>query len=88
MTNASVVGSPRPPPQGQLLKVTYKDGAAEVIVASRYADRHLCSRRPSLLKPGAAVTIFAQEEAGRELDDSPRDGGEGRRQAADVKALP
>src|SRR6266851_3622136 len=62
MTNATVVGITAAPPLGQMLKVTYKDGAAEVIVAP---DTPIVTYVPSdagLLKPGAAVTIFAQKK--------------------------
>src|SRR5438552_5367194 len=62
MTNATVVGITPAPPHGELIKVTYKDGTAEVIVAP---DTPIVTYVPgdaSLLKPGAAVTIFAQKK--------------------------
>jgi hypothetical protein len=62
MTNATVVGISPAPPQGQVLKVTYKDGTAEVVVAP---DTPIVTYVPgdaSLLLPGAAVTIFAQQK--------------------------
>ncbi len=62
MTNATVVGLIPAPPQGDLLKVTYKDGAAEVIVAPETPIVTYVAGDASLLKPGAAVTIFAQKK--------------------------
>ena len=62
MTNATVVGITPAPPQGDLLKVTYKDGGAEVIVAPDTPIVTYVPGDPSLLKPGAAVTIFAQKK--------------------------
>ena len=62
MTNATVVGITPAPPHGELLKVTYKDGTAEVIVAPDTPIVTYVPGDPSLLKPGAAVTIFAQKK--------------------------
>src|SRR5216683_1164125 len=62
MTNATVVGITPAPPQGELLKVTYKDGTAEVIVAPDTPIVTYVAGDASLLKPGAAVTIFAQKK--------------------------
>ena len=42
MTNATVSGVTAAP-QGQVLKVSYKGGEAEVTVGSEHADRYLCS---------------------------------------------
>jgi len=62
MTNATVVGITPAPPHGELLKVTYKDGTAEVIVAPDTPIVTYVAGDASLLKPGAAVTIFAQKK--------------------------
>jgi len=62
MTNATVVGVTPAPPHGELLKVTYKDGAAEVIIAPDTPIVTYVAGDASLLKPGAAVTIFAQKK--------------------------
>ncbi len=62
MTNAHVVGITEAPPQRQMLKVTYKDGTAEVLVAPETPIVTYVPGDASLLKPGAAVTIFAQKK--------------------------
>ena len=62
MTNATVVGITPAPPHGELIKVTYKDGTAEVIVAPDTPIVTYVPGDPDLLKPGAAVTIFAQKK--------------------------
>jgi hypothetical protein len=62
MTNATVSGVTAAP-QGQLLKVTYKGGEAEVIVAP---DTPIVTYVPgdaNLLKPGAAIFTVAQKKA-------------------------
>jgi hypothetical protein len=62
MTNATVAGISAEP-QGQLLKVTYKGGEAEVIIAP---DTPIVTYVPgdaSLLKPGATIFCVAQKKA-------------------------
>ena len=62
MTNATVSGITAAP-QGQMLKVTYKGGEAEVIVAP---DTPIVTYVPgdaSLLKPGATIFCVAQKKA-------------------------
>jgi hypothetical protein len=62
MTNATVSGVTAAP-QGQMLKVTYKGGEAEVIVGP---DTPIVTYVPgdaSLLKPGAAIFCVAQKKA-------------------------
>ncbi len=62
MTNATVSGITAAP-QGQVLKVSYKGGEAEVTVGP---DTPIVTYIPgdaSLLKPGAAIFCVAQKEA-------------------------
>ena len=62
MTNATV-GAVTSAPQGQVIKVTYKDGEAEVPCRPRVRRLSaMCRAIRSLLKPGAAVFIVAQKK--------------------------
>jgi len=58
MTNATVTGVTGAP-QGQTLKVTYKDGESELVVGPDTPIFGYGSGDTSLLKPGAAVFIVA-----------------------------
>ncbi len=58
MTNATVAGITAAP-QGQLLKVTYKGGEAEVIVGPDTPIVTYVPGDPGLLKPGAAIFLGA-----------------------------
>jgi hypothetical protein len=58
MTNATVAGIASAT-QGQVLKVTYKGGEAEIIVAPNTPVVTFAPADASLLKPGAAVFIGA-----------------------------
>jgi hypothetical protein len=62
MTNATVSGVTAAP-QGQVLKVSYKGGEAEVTVGSDTPIVTYVPGDPSLLKPGAAVFCVAQKKA-------------------------
>jgi hypothetical protein len=62
MTNATVSGLTAAP-QGQVLKVAYKGGEAEVIVAPDTPIVTYVSGDAGLLKPGAAVFVIAQQKA-------------------------
>jgi hypothetical protein len=62
MTNATVSGVAAAP-QGHLLKVTYKGGEAEVIVAPETPIVTYVSGDAGLLKPGAAVFVIAQQKS-------------------------
>ena len=67
MTNATVddVGTVANTAAGRTLKLKYKDGEKTVIVP---ADAPVVTSRPgdkSLLVPGASVSLFAQEVAGK-----------------------
>ena len=64
--------------QGRQIRIHGRPGCAAVAYVA--ADR-------GLLKPGAAALHRRPKAARRQLDVGPRDGGEGRGQAADVKAL-
>jgi hypothetical protein len=58
MTNATVSGITAAP-QGQLLKVTYKGGEAEVLVGPDIPIVTYVPGDQSLLKPGAAIFLIA-----------------------------
>ena len=58
MTNATVSGITEAP-QGQLLKVSYKGGEAEVIVGPDIPIVTYVPGDPGLLKPGAAIFCIA-----------------------------
>ena len=58
MTNANLVGVAEAA-GGQLLKVAYKDGTAEILVSPDTPIVIYVPGDPGLLKPGAAVTILA-----------------------------
>jgi hypothetical protein len=58
MTNATVTGIAGAP-QGQTLKVTYKGGESEIVVAPDTPVFGYASGDASLLKPGAAIFIVA-----------------------------
>jgi hypothetical protein len=62
MTNATAAGIATAP-QGQVLHVTWKDGAADVVVAPGTPIVGYVNGDPSLLKPGAAVFILARKGA-------------------------
>jgi hypothetical protein len=62
MTNATVSGLTAAP-QGQVLKVAYKGGETEVIVAPDTPIVTYVSGDAGLLKPGAAVFVIAQQKA-------------------------
>jgi hypothetical protein len=61
MTNATVSGITAAP-QGQVLKVTYKGGEAEVIVGPDTPIVTYVPGDPGLLKPGAAIFCIAQKK--------------------------
>ena len=61
MTNATAAQITSAP-QGQVIKVTYKDGEAEVTVPSGIPIVGYVQGDPSLLKPGAAVFVIAQKK--------------------------
>ena len=58
MTNASLVGV-ADAPSGHVLKVAYKDGTAEIVVAPETPIVIYVKGDASLLKPGAAVSMSA-----------------------------
>ena len=58
MTNATVSGTSSAP-QGQVLKVTYKGGESEITVTPNTPIVTFAPGDASLLKPGAAVIVFA-----------------------------
>jgi hypothetical protein len=60
MTNATAAQITSAP-QGQVIKVTYKDGEAEVTLPPGTPIVGYVPGDPSLLKPGAAVFIIAQK---------------------------
>jgi hypothetical protein len=62
MTNATV-SVITAAPQGQVLKVTYKGGEAEVIVAPDTPIVTYVPSDASLLKPGAAIFCVALKKA-------------------------
>jgi hypothetical protein len=57
-------------PQGQVIKVTYKDGEAEVTIPPGTPIVGYVPGDPSLLRPGAAVFIIAQKSADGSLTAS------------------
>jgi hypothetical protein len=69
MTNATAAQITSAP-QGQVIKVTYKDGEAEVTIPPGTPIVGYVPGDPSLLKPGAAVFIIAQKEADGSLTAS------------------
>ena len=65
---SAVTPSTRPPavtsaPEGEVIKVTYKDGEAEVTIPPGIPIVGYVPGDRSLLKPGAAVFIIAQKGA-------------------------
>lgn len=62
MTNATVSGISAAP-QGQVLKVTYKGGEAEVIIAPETPIVIYVPGDTTLLKPGATIFWVAQKKA-------------------------
>ena len=69
MTNATAAQITSAP-QGQVIKVTYKDGEAEVAIPPGIPIVGYVPGDPSLLKPGAAVFIIAQKTADGSLTAS------------------
>jgi len=69
MTNATAAQITSAP-QGQVIKVTYKDGEAEVTIPSGTPIVGYVPGDPSLLKPGATVFIIAQKNADGSLTTS------------------
>ena len=69
MTNATAAQITSAP-QGQMIKVTYKDGEAEVTIPPGTPIVGYVPGDPSLLKPGAAVFIIAQKGADGSLTAS------------------
>jgi hypothetical protein len=69
MTNATAAQITSAP-QGQVIKVTYKDGEAEVTIPPGTPIVGYVAGDPSLLKPGAAVFIIAQKSADGSLTAS------------------
>jgi hypothetical protein len=63
ITNATVAGITAAP-QGQVLKVTYKGGEAEVIVAPDTPIVTYVAGDATLLKPGAAIFVYWQKKDG------------------------
>jgi hypothetical protein len=61
MTNATAAEITSAP-QGQVIKVTYKDGEAEVTIPPGIPIVGYVSGDPGLLKPGAAVFLTAQKK--------------------------
>ena len=62
MTNATAAQITSAP-HGQMIKVTYKDGEAEVVIPPGTPIVGYVTGDPSLLKPGAAVFVTAQKKA-------------------------
>ena len=62
MTNATAAEITSAP-QGQVIKVTYKDGEAEVTIPPGIPIVGYVPGDPGLLKPGAAVFVIAQKKA-------------------------
>ena len=60
MTNASV-SEVVAAPEGQVLKVKYKDGTAELIVGPKVPITAVVASEASTLKPGTKVFIFAEQ---------------------------
>jgi hypothetical protein len=60
MTNGAVA-EVSGPPEGKVLKVTYHGKAAEITVPPEAAIVAYAPGDPTLLKPGAAVVVFAQK---------------------------
>jgi len=58
MTNASV-SEVVAAPEGQVVKVKYKDGTAELIVGPEVPIIAVVASKPSALKPGAKVLVTA-----------------------------
>jgi hypothetical protein len=69
MTNATAAQITSAP-QGQVIKVTYKDGEAEVTIPPGIPIVGYVPGDPSLLKPGATVFIIAQKSADGSLTAS------------------
>ncbi len=69
MTNATAAQITSAP-QGQVIKVTYKDGEAEVTIPPGTPIVGYVPGDPSLLKPGATVFITAQKSADGSLTAS------------------
>jgi hypothetical protein len=69
MTNATAAQITSAP-EGQVIKVTYKDGEAEVTIPPGIPIVGYVPGDPSLLKPGAAVFITAQKGADGSLTAS------------------
>lgn len=61
MTNATAAQITSAP-QGQVIKVTYKDGEAEVTIPPGIPIVGYVPGDPGLLKPGAAVFVIAQKK--------------------------
>ena len=60
MTNATAAGIATAP-QGHVMHVTYSGGSADIVVAPDTPIVGYVPGDPSLLKPGAAIIIFAQK---------------------------
>src|SRR6516225_2967725 len=69
MTNATVSGISGAP-QGQTLKVTYKGGESEIVVAPNTPIVTFAPGDASLLKPGAAIITAASKQADGSLTAS------------------
>lgn len=69
MTNATAAQITSAP-EGQVMKVAYKDGEAEVTIPPGIPIVGYVAGDPSLLKPGAAVFIIAQKGADGNLTAS------------------
>jgi hypothetical protein len=69
MTNATAAQITSAP-QGQVIKVTYKDGEAEVTIPPGTPIVGYVPGDPSLLKPGATVFMIAQKNADGRLTTS------------------
>jgi hypothetical protein len=63
MTNATVAGSVTESPQGGVVHVKYKDGESEYTIGPDVPVLAYVNADRSLLKPGAAVLVFAQKQA-------------------------
>jgi hypothetical protein len=69
MTNATVAGISQAP-QGEVLKVTYKGGEAEVTVAPDTPIVAYAPGNAGLLKPGAAIFVVAMQKPDGSLSAS------------------